>query len=565
MLLINPAAENFGGPLLSGFVPIEIPVSLGTLSAYLEKYDIDTKIIDEEMINITPSILREAVENMEKPYIFGITCLTAHVRRAYEIAQMIKEIYPDSIVITGGLHPTALPDESLNTGFVDYVVKGEGEEIMYQLHCAIRGEGNPRDILGVSYIEEGTVKSNAPASLIPDINVIPNFPYHEFDHKRYDFGMIVSSRGCPYRCSYCSQRLLTGTTYRYLSPERIIEQIDILVNTYNQKQVVFFDDNFCLVNKRVHDLCDMLIEGKYPEKISLGVQTRADNVLHGGDDMVKHMAEAGFKNLGYGLETGVQRLADLVRKDETIDTHLEATWLAQKHGMTVSLFMIYGMPTETKEDRKISYDVVKKAKVNETKYNNMIPYPGTPIYEELKDTGRVVITENWGNFNSTLAMTRSIFDKTPLPYVPETCSEWELKRDIIRYNYSSYINFRAIIRILTGQKGASWFLLPEKWYLNMSDCKNLLFLGFNAIVNLFMASLPLWISEKIMCTYDNNLRKRKKINNYDPNSYIIKDWDKDETKNIMRRLKKAKDHYKSTGDIKLVTNDENENRKESVM
>ena len=251
MILINPAAEKFGGPLLSGYVPVEIPVSLGTLSAYLRKYDICTKIIDEEMIPITPSVLREVIEGEEKPYVFGITCLTAHVRRAYEIAQMIKECYPESIVITGGLHPTSLPAESLNTGFVDYVVQGEGEQIMFQLHRAIRGEGSPRDILGVAYIEEGNVKCNAPASLIPDINEIPNFPYHEFDHGRYDFGMIVSSRGCPYRCSYCSQRLLTGTTYRYLSPERIVEQLDILVNTYHQKQVVFFDDNFCLVNKRV--------------------------------------------------------------------------------------------------------------------------------------------------------------------------------------------------------------------------------------------------------------------------------------------------------------------------
>ena len=556
MLLIHPASEKFGGPMLSSFVPVEIPVSLGTLSAYLKKYDINAKIIDEEMINITPSILREAVENMERPYIFGITCLTAHVRRSYEIAQMIKEIYTDSIVITGGLHPTTLPDESLNTGFVDYVVRGEGEEIMLQLYRAIRGEGNPRDILGVSYIEEGVIKSNSPASLIPDINVIPNFPYHEFDHDRYDFGMLVSSRGCPYRCSYCSQRLLTGTTYRYLSPERIIEQLDILVNTYHQKQVVFFDDNFCLVNKRVHDLCDMLIENGFPEKVSLGVQTRADNVLHGGDDLVRHMAEAGFSNLGYGLETGVQRLADITRKDETIEQHLEATWLAKKHGMTVSLFMIFGMPTETREDRKISYDVVGQAMVIETKFNNMIPYPGTPIYEEVKNTDRLVISENWGNFNSTLAMTRSIFDKTPLPYVPETCSEWELKRDIIRYNYKSYLlNARAIKRILTGQKGSSWFLLPDKWYLSLSTWVALFHLGFNVIVNLTMALLPIWITEPIMCAYDKKLKKRKRIKNYDPNSYETKDWDKDETKNIMRRLKKAKDHYKDTGDIKLVTND----------
>ena len=93
MILINPAAEKFGGPLLSGYVPVEIPVSLGTLSAYLRKYDICTKIIDEEMITITPSVLREAIEGEEQPYVFGITCLTAHVRRANWINLRVIHAY----------------------------------------------------------------------------------------------------------------------------------------------------------------------------------------------------------------------------------------------------------------------------------------------------------------------------------------------------------------------------------------------------------------------------------------------------------------------------------------
>ena len=116
--------------------------------------------------------------------------------------------------------------------------------------------------------------------------------------------------------------------------------------------------------------------------------------------------------------------------------------------MDVSFFMIFGLPTETAADREESYRVVMSAKLQATKYNNLIPYPGTPMCSELKDSGRVVVTENWRNFNSVLAMTTSIFDKTPLPYVPETASEWQLKRDIIKYNLKSYVNVKSIAAIL---------------------------------------------------------------------------------------------------------------------
>jgi len=555
MIFINPAQEKFGGPLLSGYVPVSVPTSLGTISAYLEKHGINSIIIDDEMDKITQSILYEAVDGQEKPYVFGLTGMTAHAVRAYDIAQMIKVTFENSIIIVGGVHVTGVPDEPLKTGFVDYVVRGEGEEIMLQLYHAIRSGSSTSNILGLSYLENDDIINNPPAPLIPDLNILPIFPYHKFTNPRYDNSYIVSSRGCPYRCSYCSQRLLTGTTYRFRSADLVVEELDILVNSRHSETVGFYDDNFCLVNKRVHDLCDLIIDRKLNEKVTLSVQTRADNFLSGGDDLIRHMAEAGFTQIGFGLETGAQHLADLIRKDETIEEHLEATRLAQMHGLNVSLFMIFGLPTETGKDREDGFNIVNNVfKVRETKYNNLIPYPGTPMFEELKDSGRVVISKHWSNFNSTLAMTRSILDKTPLPYVPETCSEWELKRDIVRYNYRSYLHWRALVRIIMHKKGAAWFVLPKRLYLKPLQLIKLLKLGLHALINIFLASLPLKISEPLMCALNPDLKKRQKIKDYNPETYIIKDWNKDETKNIMRRLKKAKDHYKSSGKLDFRIN-----------
>lgn len=558
MLFINPATEKFGG-FLSRYVPVGIPVAIGCVSAYLEKHGIRCGVIDEEIVDITASVLREAVQGLEKPYVFGIHCLTAHVGRGYQIARLIKTEFPNSTVVLGGLHPTALPDEPLKTGYVDYVVRGEGEMVMLQLYRAIRGDGDPTRVLGVSYRRDGQCFHNPEAPLVPDINEIPMFPYHLFKHPKYDMGFMTTSRGCPYRCSYCSQRLMTGTTYRYKSAEKIIEELDVLVNTYKQKQVVFYDDNFCLQRKRVHTLCDMLISTGMNKKVSLSVQTRADNLLeHGGEDLVRHMAEAGFSHVGFGLETGVQRLADLTRKDETIECHLDAAKLCKSFGMDVSLFMIFGFPTETEADRETGFQIVHNADVLATKFNNLIPYPGTPIYNEVKDTGRVYIAPDWSNFNSVLSMTKSIFDKTPLPYVPETCSEFQLKRDIIRYNLKSYVNWNSVAGVFGHTKGGGWFMLPDRWYFKPRELYEISKIGVQLVVNMVIAFLPLRITEPFMNWLNPKMKERPKIKDYNPANYKICDWDDIQTKRKAQLLTAAKIELRSkatfaTANLKVVS------------
>ena len=512
MLLINPSRERFGG-FLSRYVPIGLPMAIGSLAGYLKKHGINARIVNEELVAITPLLLRELVEGLEKPHIFGISCLTAHASRAYGLAGMIKRIFPDSIVIVGGVHATSMPEEALNTGCVDYVVRGEGEEVLLCLYNALRGGADPTGLQGISFVKGDQLIHNPRAPLIDDMDTFPRFPYEMFSHPKYNRGYIMSSRGCPFKCIYCSQRTMSGTSYRYQSAARVVETMEFLVDSYKYKDIGFYDDNFCFNRKRVVELCNAIINAGLHKKLSIFVQTRADSFCR-DRNLAPLMVEAGIKSIGFGLETGVDRLGKLIKKGETVEKHFEAINLAKKHCMSVSLFMLFGIPTETSEDRKASFSIVQKARVSTAKYNNLVPYPGTPIYENLKGSNRICIEGNWNNFNSTMSVTRSIFDRTPLVYVPETTSEFELKRDIIRYNLLTFMTPRVLKPLLTSSAATDWYALPKGWYFNPTEISKLVFIGVQVLVNAVVAFLPLAITEPFMNMLNPEMRRRPRVSGH---------------------------------------------------
>jgi len=417
---------------------------------------------------------------------------------------------------------------------------------MLQLRNALRNGDDPTKLMGISFKRDGRVVNNPEAPLIPELDDIPIFPYELFDNPKYDMGFVTSSRGCPYKCTYCSQRMLTGTTYRYKSAARIVEELDILVNRYGQKQIVFYDDNFCFKAKRVVDVCSAIMAAGLHEKCAFSVQTRADNFP---PDLVPVLAAAGFTHAGFGMETGVNRLAKLIGKGETVEQHLDAVALGKKHGFDISLFMIFGLPTETPRERETSFRVVQGAKVQASKYNNLIPYPGTPIYDDLKASGRVHIEPGWSNFNSTLSVTRSIFDRTPLPYVPETTSEFELKRDIIKYNMKTYVTPRAVMAILLGKKGPGWYHLPERWYGKPRELYHVAKIGVTVAINMVVAFLPLTVTEPIMNALNPAMKRRPRVKTYDPASFHASQWDKDTAKQKMISLRAAQEERRTTGRV----------------
>ncbi len=491
MLLINPATEQFGG-FLSRFVPVGIPIAVGTLAAYLKKYGHNVRVADDEIEKIDENNLDKYIDGLDRPLVVGISVLTAQAARTYELIALIRKKYPEVIIILGGIHVTALPNEGIENG-ADFIVRGEGEVPLLRLYEALRTNNDWTNIESLTYrMRNGVIRNNPDGKLIENLDEIPIFPYELFQHPKYDMGFTTSSRGCPYRCTYCSQRLMTGLTFRYKSAPRVIEELDILVNRYGQKQILFYDDNFSYKKQRVIDLCNGMVDSGLSQKCEFFIQTRADNLY---EDIMPYLAKANFTGVGFGMETAVERLAEVIVKGETVETHLKTVALARKYGMKVSLFMIFGLPTETHEDRMASYRLTQEIGLQYTKFNNLIPYPGTKLYKEVKDTPGIHVEPFWTNFNSTLTATRSLFNPSPLPYVPEGTTAWELKRDIFRSNMAFYFTPRTILNVLKGQKGPAFVKLPPRWYFKPREIFEMTKLVFILLSNWGAALLPIPIGE----------------------------------------------------------------------
>lgn len=508
MLLINPVQrdplERFGG-MLSRYVGVIVPMSVGSIAGYLMKHGVRVKVVDEEMEWLSEENIERHLQGLEKPYIFGISCLTAHASRVYELSTWLKGRYPDSTVILGGLHVTALPEEALSVQGVDYVVRGEGEEILLNLIRAIRDRKDASHLEGISFRDPRTGEfiHNPDAPLIQNLDEIPIFPYHLFDNPRYDMGFVMTARGCPYKCTYCSQRLLTGLTYRWHSPDSVMQMLDIVINRYGSRYIALYDDNFSFNKRRVKELCDAIVAHGFHRKAEFNIQTRADNFY---EDIMPYLKRANFTSVGFGMETGVERLAQVIQKGQTVKTHIEAVHRAHRNGMRVALMMMFGLPTETREDRIATYKLVRDLGVNMSKTNNTIPYPGTPMYEPVKDDPKLYVERYWKNFNSTLSITRSIFNTTTLPFYTGS-SEYELKRDIIFFNLRLYLRPKTVLSILRGEKDNKFVVLPERWYLKPKEVVQIAKIGTILGTNLLVAMLPLKVGQWIV-TKAVSLRRR---------------------------------------------------------
>ncbi|MDP8261798.1 MAG: radical SAM protein [Candidatus Ancaeobacter aquaticus] len=477
MILINSSPKN-ALKIFQPFLPIYIPIGIGCLATHAKKNGVRTLVVDEQVEDDAFALIQTNIKNFKKPYIFGFSVLTAGLKSALALAAKLKRNYPDSINIFGGIHPTAMPDEIMQFNCVDYVVRGEGEINIVNLYNAIKNGDDISSIPSLSFRKDGKIVHN-PISCVHDNEYINYpFPYHLFakNKHKYDFGFVISSRGCPYECIFCSNRVTTGKRYYFKSPEVIIDELNTLYHKYNQRHIQFLDDNFLVNKERVYVLLEYIRKSSLDKKMVFNFQSRGDNTDY---KLMEELYRTGFKNVFFGLETASEEIMKTIKKGETVAQCIDAVNMAKKIGFHVSATFIYGLPGDTHKDRMDCVRLCKDLKLDLVRFNNATPYPGTELYDIAKNTKRLYVQGMYENFNSVSTFIENPFKKIPFSYVPENNTEEEIRGDILYSYFKYYMDINKIRAIFEKpEQNEGWFNAGEKVTEVVAKIPSLCVLGF---------------------------------------------------------------------------------------
>lgn len=348
---------------------------VGYLSEFLIRHEIDNTVIDMRLGYTVKDVIKKAKQFGAD--IIGISLLSFKHDTAYKLVNDIKKA--GYTIVIGGPHISTLRAKVLEECDADFAIKMEGE---YPLLELCRGK-KPKQIKNLIYRENGKIIENEDRGPIINLDSVPFPRYEKFELERYRSKImpIVSSRGCPYKCIYCPIKVTMGRTFRFRSPENIFEEIKY----WRSKSYGYFqvhDDNFTLIIERVSKLCDMIIESGIRDMVfALDNGVRGDRI---NKDILAKMRKAGFKYVSFGVEAGTDRVLNVIKKGETLESIETAVKTSVDLGFEVTLFFLLGSPTETEEDIRESIRLALRYKIKDVRFYNIIPFPQTELYEWIK-------------------------------------------------------------------------------------------------------------------------------------------------------------------------------------
>lgn len=348
------------------------------------------------------SSFRELVDyvGLVKPDIVGITMNTTIRFEALKLAKAVKDKYNLPIIL-GGPHPTLMPDQLLkNYPFVDYIIRNEGEYVCMNLLDALekgRDWKYLKKIKGLSYKSDNKVFHNPPADVISDLDALPYPEYRFFDLKKYskqpehpkeltDYPMasIISSRGCPYRCTFCSSSTFWGHKIRYRKPEFVVDEIEKLYLRYGVRYIVFNDDNFTTDRKRAIEICKLLIKKRLHEKIAWLCRSEVNIVDR---ELLSWLKKANCDMIEYGVEDASEEGLRFFKKAHTLKQLFNAFKITNEVGLRSRSYFIVGGDHESLENIGLKKAVIERLNPTTTSASLLLAYPGTEIYEIGKKRG----------------------------------------------------------------------------------------------------------------------------------------------------------------------------------
>jgi len=367
-------------------------LSLLMIGSVLRKAGNKVRIVDASAQNLGfTEIIKQIQKN--KPELVGLTAVTPAIVKTARLASVIKAINPAIPIVIGGPHFTAIPEQTLRDyPAFDYGVIGEGEETVVDLVAALSGKKDIFDVPGIAFRHNDKIMINPRREVIKDLdtlpfpawNLLPGFPRKffpaVFKYKRFPSSYIVSARGCPNRCIFCDTSVF-GHKIRYHSSDYIIEMIAYLLKTFKIKDIIFEDDQFLIDKERVKKICLSLLKNNL--KISWSCSGRVNSV----DDLglLKLMKRSGCWLINYGIESANQQLLNSAKKSITISQIEQAICFTHQAGILSKGYFIFGLPGETEETMSETIRFAKQIPLNDVSVFMLTPFPGTEIYNRLKD------------------------------------------------------------------------------------------------------------------------------------------------------------------------------------
>lgn len=388
------------GKSIGGNLP---PLGIASLAAFVREKGYLVDVVDSFSLDFQNEDIVRKVE-MLKPKVVGFSALTMNYHRALACAQQVRTAFPDILVVLGGHHATIMPREIVrDADCFDLIVISEGELTLLDILQKYKSLGFQRarllenfDLLsrisGIAYRGRQGVVVNEKRELIEDLDSLPFpardlLPMHKYiplpnQYLRLPVVHMTAIRGCPFSCSFCSNNAVFGRKIRAISPQRVVDEIEHVMNVYGAREISFWDDTMTANRKWIEEFCDEIIRRSID--VTWTGYSRVDTI---DLPLLKKMKAAGCWNLFYGFEAGDQKLLNNISKGITLEQIRQANQWTKESGIEVRGSFMLALPGETPALAQKTIDFAKELNPDYAQFSLTTPYPGTKLWEEAEKYG----------------------------------------------------------------------------------------------------------------------------------------------------------------------------------
>jgi len=387
--------ENFG--LLDFVGQYGLPINLLYLAASLEKAGISTRVADLSYETMSTEECAGHIVSMDPECVAISVHFTFLAHRSLKLASAIKKLNPRLKIVAGGVHFTALPEETMREcRDIDVGMRGEAEETIVDVVRCFRQNGDLKSIRGVIVREGDHLSITDARGLIGDVNTLPFPLFDKVDLSRYAPALykekskatlpIMTSRGCPFACSFCDRTVL-GSRVRFYDIGYLADMITMLFEKFNISCFDLVDENICVTRERFNDICRLFKNRFSGYGIKWGCSMRADSV---DADTGKALYDAGCRTVSFGIESGSQKMLDIYNKKLDLKKLPEKCRIITNAGISLAGSFIIGGPGEDEASIAETVDLVRKISLDYMFLWYFIPLPGSPIYKGIEAKGSLV-------------------------------------------------------------------------------------------------------------------------------------------------------------------------------